>query len=62
MNSFEDADRIINTLRQFWLNGKEPPKEYLEEVKRELNDTYGPIKRYFYDVLTERCPDMLKYF
>lgn len=55
-------DEIINTLRSFWLNGRDPPKEYVEAVRRALNTAYPPIKRRFYDALAERCPDMLKHF
>lgn len=60
--SYQDVDQIIKTIQTILQIKGELPTELIESIKATIKTSSKGIVQYFYNQLTEKCPEAIKYF
>lgn len=58
----KSIDEIFESFEKYRELGKEPPKEFLEDIKKSLPNAYRGVRIYFYQELPKRFPELVQYF
>jgi len=61
--SFQEAERAVDTIAKSMKHTGEVPRELVKAYKTSLTRTpYHGVVQHFYSLLTDKCPEAMKYF